>query len=326
MLPFLQHNAEEIAGGRAFLLDKLPNMKECAELSAKGKVYVSQNTIQHVISPKQTVTYIKRTKAAEILAARETVSALTGEELSLLPFTFPALARFLSRWLNVQDKGAHIGKTLLPAYHFQMCTPCSFDEEMTLFDMKAAYWQVAIRAKSLLCDVNPKTGKIYWLVMSNQTEQKWERMKTALLPHKALRLAVIGVNAVNWAGDNKGTSYFHAGNLIQSAGTPPVAFHNLACLTIRVAYELTQMQARESPGLYANADSILTDRPVKYWDDLGIDYSIKAQGKVNVCSLGVYRVGSEETKPFRHISERELYSYHEPLWLENPSLHLQFFN
>jgi hypothetical protein len=180
-----------------------------------------------------------------------------------------------------------------------------------ILDMRSAYWQVASKAPSLLCRVDYDKERIIWHIMSHQQQERWERCKVALEPHKRLRLAIIGVNSTGLASvDSCGVRYYAGGERKALPGTAPTCFRNLAILTVRCAYELTQMQLTEAKAWYANADCVLLEQPeCAYWNSIGIEYRCKAHGPVEVYGLGQWKVGEEETIPYKWKKSLEQQGY-----------------
>jgi hypothetical protein len=105
----------------------------------------------------------------------------------------------------------------------------------------------------------------------------------------------------------------------------PSALQALAILTVRCAYELTQLQAEEGRALYANADSVVLDgrSEPRYWRDCGIVYRLVARGKTDIHCLGAYRVGEKETIPYRYAAANNVVKGFKAERLERPVWHLR---
>jgi hypothetical protein len=64
----------------------------------------------------------------------------------------------------------------------------------------------------------------------------------------------------------------------------------MAILTVRIAYEITQMQVNELRAWYSVADCVISESPTcPYWDSLGIDYRTKAEGRTETVGYQIPR-------------------------------------
>jgi hypothetical protein len=304
----------------------LPNKAACCVLSQRGQVWTTPYSVLHMHG-KTATAYILDSEYPKLAASRVTVAALTGYDLPAIKWSYPAIARQVSEWLAGKGTpGPALRNDLIPHWHYQHCDPCLLPDQ-TLYDMRAAYWQIASKAKSLNCNVLPEKERICWHSMPGVVESKWEATKTALEPHKRLRLAIIGVNCcTSNAGRKRRGGYYCRGGPAQLAGSPPTWFAALSLLTVRVAYELTQIQARESTTMYANADMVSCDAGTRpsYWDDWGIKSSSKGTGLLDVRAVGVWRCGEQSTDTYKYLdrcgytclSPKQAYRYPRPVYHE----------
>ena len=293
---------------RAYSIRHVPKERDAIGLWAldgEGNTFLSRTHISNVRGRK-TVTYLKDKEVPEVKAARKAVQELTGIEN--VGWTQAALARTVTRWLDIGDwNGGNQpimipSNDILPHWHYQYCDPCEWDET-SLYDMTAAYWNIAIRAKSPVFDIHIDKRSVSWRCISEDQEERWQTAARVLVPHKRLRLAIIGVNACGWRkpGAYIEQRYFHRGRC-KAMRFPPGPLQPLAMLTVRAAYELTQIQAQEAKAYYANSDSVVLmgQQQPTYWRDAGLAYRLVARGKTCIHALGAYRVGDKETIPYEH--------------------------
>lgn len=304
----------------------LPSKPACVLLSARGQVYANNHTVLHQYNNKHADCYILASQYDKIMAARIAIAELTSIELSDIRYSFPAMARQVCDWLGYSEtlRNTQLRTDIIPVWHYQHCEPCEIPNQV-IYDMRSAYWQIAAKAKSLACYVLPQSNKIVWLNVSRETSEKWERTKAALEPHKRLRLAIIGVNAVSTSTGGS-MRYFCRGEQRRMNGSPPSWFNHLSLLTVRVAYELTQLQAREARTCYANADCVSCEssQAPHYWQDYGITYTQKGAGTLDAHAVGVWKCGGASTETYEYfernhidcLSEHIGYNYPNPIYHE----------
>lgn len=308
------------------IVQTLPTSTECKQLSInKGVVYTNPYAVSHV-QGRVTEVYIQMDEFPTIQLARETVCELTNYDIKDVKYTYSSMARQVSEWLGVKQRYNDLPpKTLIPHWHYQQAIP-TYQSGMYLHDMRSAYWQIASKAKSLLCSINPRTYKVLWNVMSNEQEEKWHNTKLLLEPCKKLRLSIIGVNSTEWSTKNT-NMYYVKGELKPVAGKPPTCFQSLALLTVRCAYELTQLQAIESDCWYANADCVATHiKQLTLWRDMGIVYRTKAQGECEIRGVGAWKIGGDHTIPYELMLQRNILSRVDGINLPDPYFNENIFH
>lgn len=310
-------------------MKRLPNSKECATLSAtKGQVFKNSYTVTHQKTNKDIDIYVLASELPTIELARAAVSELTGLDHSAVKYSYPAIARQVSEWLGGDPCSPSLLRNeLIPVWHYQHCVPCRVAGQ-TIYDMRAAYWQIACMSPTLNIEVLPEKERVIFLPMSRQQETKWNSAKVTLNSHKKLRLALIGVNCATQKSKLPRTAnYFARGEPRILPGKPPTWFQRLSLLTVRVAYELTQMQAMESETLYANADCVAVDdgQIPQYWSDYGIQYSSKGTGTLHALAVGMWKCGREYTLTYDYatshgynvISAKSAFRYPRPVYHEH---------
>lgn len=307
------------------LRSNLPNALECCRLSTLGgQVFATNHSVLHMHNNRSADCYILASQFDAIQRARAAVAGLTGRDLSDVRYSFPAMARQVSEWLGVDEtRDARLRTDLIPVWHYQHCDPADL-ECQSMYDMRAAYWQIAARAKSLSCTVDTDGERVIWTRVPAKTETRWAETKDVLEPHKRLRLAIIGVNSVGIAKRSGG--YYVRGRAADLPGRAPTWFAKLSLLTVRVAYELTQMQAEQSNTVYANADCVACDtgREPEYWRDYGIQYACKGTGRLDARAIGVWQCGHDSTDTYKYfartgincLSVRYGYKYLRPVFHE----------
>lgn len=119
-------------------------------------------------------------------------------------------------------------------------------------------------------------------------------------------------------------TYYHRGELKQR-NVFPGALQSLALLTVRCAYELTQVQDREADSWYSNADCVILEgnRTPRYWDDCGIEYSVKGRGRALIDAIGAYKIGEVSTIPYEWYQQHSVLRPSLPSELSWPGYHEQ---
>jgi hypothetical protein len=319
---------ETLEEGRAYSVSDLPSREEARRMWAgegQGRTFVGRKHITNVRG-RRAVTYLLDTEVPTVLRARAAVQELTGNPSP--GWTHASLARTVTRWLDLPNWAAHRPlmipvNTALPSWHYQECIPCDW-RDAALYDMRSAYWQIALRAKSPVFDVFVDQRQIIWGCISGDQEERWQRMGRALEGHKQLRLAIIGVNSAGWRrpGQWVDQEYYFRGSPC-TMRYPPGPLQPLAILTVVAARELTQIQAQESAALYANADCVVVDGgdEPKYWKDYGIAYRLVARGKTEIRAMGAYSIGTKETIPFALAKQHDVILGHKPVMSGWPGWH-----
>jgi hypothetical protein len=326
----------EIPGNpNVYLLQTMPTGDDYCRMTeeAGGQIWATDYNATYVKNTRDVRRYILASAWPGLSDSRVAVSSLCGYDLADVKYTYAAMARQVSQWLGVDQRPDPIPPDYLRKWHYQHCEPCRLPVGYIL-DMRYAYWQVACRAPSLLCRVDYEKEQIIWHVMSKQAQDRWERCKIALETYKRLRLAIIGVNSTGLAVNGSGVRYFAGGVQKPMPGSAPTCFRNLALLTVRCAYELTQQAREEVNAWYANADCILSETDqCPYWNSCGVVYRAKAQGPVEIYGLGQWSVGDDSTIPYQWKKAREqkgyaaainapTYGYH----IDRPVYHEQLYN
>lgn len=269
------------------------------ELSRRsgGSVYLGTYYYNHVPAVGAGIVYLRADELESILSARETVEELTGYEPA--GWTYAQLAREVTEWLEIKQSTFQRAKDLVQNWHYQKCIPYEL-ENAGLYDMTAAYWQVVERVKSPVFLID-EHGAIKWQYIDGSQRLRWERMKEICKRHKKLRVAIVGVNAAGWS---QGRTEFHGTEVYRNGelGTvKPLSgrLQPLSLLSVRVTYELTQMQSIASKSVYSNADCVVTEKPeLRVWDSWNIQYGCKAAGKCQVNAVGSWSIGDKMTKTF----------------------------
>lgn len=320
----------ELQPQRAYTIEALPGVQECKLMTANnsGVVYTNDYSVTHRRNNKTSITYILETEADKLAETRAAVANLTSLDLDTLGYTYPKMGRQISCWLGLHAKNVTVPRSFLPFWHFQYCDPCELDYAY-MHDMTAAYWSIACSAPSLLCRIDTASERVIWLGVPPSVETKWNECKTRLEPYKRLRLAIIGVSATGFMDCNENRAYCYAnGEVVKMPGSAPTYFQSLAILSVRIAFELTQLQMLECQAWYANADCVVTEcEKCKLWQDMGIRYRTKAAGAADVRAIGTYKIGDYETEPYRVAKLRAIPVYHarEPELLERPVYHASVY-
>lgn len=292
-----------------FLVDKLPEVRTLITWSEeKGQIWVSDFAVVWKRNNTDVRRYILSKEWQTLTTSRGAVSELCGLAMCDVGITYAQMARQVSNWLGVNQISLPIAPGFIPEWvdtegvthrwHFQHCEPCHLDHGY-LNDMRAAYWSIAAAAPSLLCEINYTNQKVIWLNMSQESEEKWNLTKRLLEPYKKLRLAIIGVNSTGLDAIQSNVVYYAGGSVKSMPGIAPTNFRTLALLTVRCAYEITQLQRRELKAWYANADCVISEKPFcPYWNSLGIAYRTKHKGKIETFGVGQWKVGEDSTKPY----------------------------
>ena len=249
----------------------------------------------------QTHYYINEKSKEPLIHAMRLTAETTGLDFDDIKPTYSAMARQISEWIGSIDSNAQSKEmipAILPVWHYQKCYPAKVESNLVLVDMTSAYWQIAIHSDTLrifLC----RNGGVIPQRMPKEKALKWDRCREIIGASKPLRLSLIGVNAVTDTSTPR-YSYYFRGQKVTPHGTPPTWFTPLSMLTIRIAYELTQMQAEHCNAIYANADAITLqegDTP-ELWDYMGIKFRGKAKGAAQINAIGSYKIGDTVTGLF----------------------------
>ncbi len=282
------------------IVQELPCAVNLTRLDGSGIVYQGSYYSCH-IKGRKTEYHILDSHESESINSRKIVSEVTSLDFNDVKPTYSGMARQLSVWISNRESNNKINADIIPVWHYQKCSPAQMPN-MKVCDMTAAYFQMACRAKSLFCEM--VDGRVIWHAVDSRTEQRWEIIKLKIKPYKKLRLALIGVNSTSLNTNSRSsTKKYYRGKLCRMSGQPPTQFRNLAALTVRASYELTQIQSIECDSIYSNADCITTEinRKLKYWDDAGIEYSIRAQGDLDLKACGVWKCGERETLNYKNF-------------------------
>ncbi len=279
------------------VVDALPNLVERYLLSDDYRIYTTPYSVTCVKSKTDRV-YILKSEHESLVRARELFQRLNHRDAE--GWTYPRLARDTSS--NFQSfKGRVEPNLILPDWHYQRCVPSLLTERWKMIDMRSAYWQVLSKSKSAYC-MPDAGGKINYVRMSNREEVFYNRMLDIYSEHKKLRLALIGVNCTGYSKKVAHT-YLHKRRLCEMQGTAPSMFQPLALSVVRASYEITQIQARLSDTVYAQADCVALeyDDDPYFWDSIGVAYSVKGEGALDVICPTVWSCGEESTGSYRHI-------------------------
>lgn len=274
-----------------FLVDKLPGERQCISWSAeKGQLFTCAYAVTWLKSARDVSRWIISTEWEKLLVSRQAVSELCGLALRDVKYTYPSMARQVGDWLGVDQKPSPVPDLFLNNWHYMHCEPVQL-EHGYMHDMIGAYWQFASKAPSLLCRIDYDKEKITWLNMTQQSEERWNRCKIALAPYKKLRLSIIGVNSTGLRRTAE-QNWYHGGIADVMKGKPTTHFRNLALLTVRSAYEVTQLARKQLDGWYAVADCVLSEHDcVPYWDSLEIAYKTKGVGETETYGIAQWSCG-----------------------------------
>lgn len=317
---------DTLQSNKAHSVDVLPSPADLANISLSGgTVYSNDYSYTHMRNNKDSQTYILAREAPALQASRIAIAEATGIDLVDLGWTYSRIARQIGEWIGIKDLPAAPPRGLIERWHYQQVIPCTIDN-CVMYDLKAAYFMLACRAPSLLCEIDLGRDRTTWLSMPVLAESRWETIKPILIPLKRLRLAVVGVSMTGYSThDDARASYYCKGKLCRMASRAPTCFQSCALWTVRSAYEITQMQAKESRAFYANADCVASDcKRVSYWDDLGLPYAIKGKGTLDLNGVGNYRIGNVSTKPYQKFGAKSL-TVTTPYLYDRPVYHLAIF-
>lgn len=348
---------EELSGTahrRAFVVEELLPQSAARAWSREtgGMVFWSRYALT-VLYGDHSTTYVPATVHDPIAgvakpllpalkAAHTCAAELIGEEPG---WAYPRIARRLIAWLALGQSPLAIDlkPIMLPDWHYQRVIPGAY-EDCSLYDLTAAYWQIVEHARSPLFTFSRDLRRIYWHALSQEQQQRWETLKTVVKPHKRLRLAIVGASSAGWSDPKKiqdGYAVYSKGEPV-TGGVPPTQLQPLALLAVRCTYELCQIQSEPSgiPGdtlpqvgrgsLYSNADCVVLqgqadgDVPAPaYWQSLGLEYRLKAQGPGRIHAIYARWIGDDDTAPRRAIGDRNIWIACQSKRLADPTLHLQ---
>ena len=298
-----------LVSGCLYVLERGLKRSEVEALSVEGPgVWFWSSIATACVRGRMVDYWVAADDLPAIERAREVAADCSGYDLREFGYSYGSIARRLTEWLDIRQGSGDVPLGMLPEWHYQRARP-GYYRNMRLFDMRSAYWQLAARARSPLLHWQPEKARLDWLSVPNRAESRWRDMLQVVGAHKALRLAVIGVAATGWRDPLSRSAVRRAlsGGRVVEVPLERGSLQPLACATVRVAYELSQMQGRRpycvSP--YVNADCVaLPDghRP-EVWDSCGIEYAEKGAGDLDVRGVGVYSIGGVETKPFRNWND-----------------------
>lgn len=245
--------------------------------------------------------YLNEGSKEKIIHAMRITAETTGMDFQDVKPTYSGMARQISEWIGSKDvigQNSDILPAILPVWHYQKCYPAKVSQGLVLWDMTSAYWQIAIKSDTLKLYL-ARGGQVIPQRMSREEGLRWDKVRETVGASKPLRLSMIGVNSV---GDSSKPSYsvYFRGKRIDPSGKPPTWFRPLSILTVRIAYELTQIQAEAADVVYANADAITLEEceTPELWEYMGIKFREKARGAAQINSVGSYRIGETESGLF----------------------------
>jgi len=246
--------------------------------------------------------YLHEGTKEKIIQAMRITAETTGLDFHDVKPTYSGMARQISEWIGVSDvigKQSDILPVILPVWHYQKAYPAKVSQGLVLWDMTSAYWQIAIKSDTLKVYL-ARGGKVIPQRMSREEGLRWNRVRETVGESKPLRLSMIGVNSVGTDSKPSFKVYFR-GEIVPPSGKPPTWFRPLSMLTIRIAYELTQIQAEAADVVYANADAITLEEgeTPELWEYMGIKFREKARGPAQINSVGSYRIGETESGLFQ---------------------------
>lgn len=262
-------------------------------------------------------------------------------------WTYPRMARSLIEWLQLgqTNLATELRRVLLPTWHYQRVIPGVY-EDAYLYDLTAAYWQVVEQVPSPLFTFSADARKLYWQALSTTQQVRWQELKARCKPFKRLRLAIVGASSAGWSEPEEvhdGVAIFNHGTR-QRNHVPPTQLQPLALLAVRCTYELCQIQSEPGnnlegsalyPGkgsVYSNADCVVLVNSGQddfgfpspgYWDELKLDYRLKAEGPARIHAIYARWVGDDDTAPRRAIGDRSIWIPHQSNRVAEPTLHLQ---
>lgn len=162
----------------------------------------------------------------------------------------------------------------------------------TMYDVQSCYWSLFCRLPSLRLAYD--AGRIVWIQMTGQEQERIQRMKEELAREKVLRNTVVGV----CRGGNA-RIYYCRGEKCSLPATPG-PFQRAAKLIYRTAWELCRRAAEEADTVYACVDSVCSiGRSPSAWKAAGLTTRVVCAGWSDICRPGVYRVGRKATEDYR---------------------------
>lgn len=300
----------DLEPGRIWSIAEMPSAATIRAASAadpkagywRGNYYVTR--YRGTREEKKSQRWLLHSEVDDILRSRIAVAELTGTDDP--EWTYPALSRQVIQWTGIQQRKIHTAQLLIPEWHYQYCLPC-ITNDAAIYDMTAAYWQCAARARSPIFDLID--GKIIWRSLTIEQQEKWDRVREQLAPYKKLRLALIGACAAGW---NRSRQNWHGadhwrGGEPRHCGAPPSALQPLALLSVRSTYELTQIQSDLAESIYSNADCCTTETcsKMEYWDYCGVDYKLRARGPGEIRAVGAWNIGGTHTKTYEMYADAD---------------------
>lgn len=240
----------------------------------------------------------------DIQEAQQIVAFLTGEQK--LPHSLGGLARFLLSWLGVEEPRHQGGERLLEGirWHHQGCTPCTVPRAL-LFDVKAYHASLLARMPSPLITIFGE-NEIAFRPLPKKQRERWREIVSCLYAHKGLRNAFIGAMA-GQSISGRPSVYYNDGKAHYRRFRG--ILRPAALLIIRTAYELCAEAVEETRALYSNQDCVIVPdgtNPPSAWDRFGLQVELRASGEAEICSVGVYRVGTKATKWYEAGSRTQI--------------------
>ena len=246
--------------------------------------------------------YMVEEEIENALASRERVRAITGD--SRTGFTFTNQARHLHTYIHdrqgiYSQPHQSIIRECLATYHYQRCIPhirAAADQPypipyMAIYDLRRAYHSMLMRMPSPFASIFPN-GKIRWSKATPEILKRWETVKNYLDKDapRPLRLAFCGVGVAPACREFcKG---YHRGEEIRFRIEDISPLMGVCALAVRCVFEVVQKQAALLNSRYANIDSVSSEDPFKvpeYWEELGLEYAIKQEGRCELITVGKYR-------------------------------------
>lgn len=294
-----------------FTVSKIPNLSvmKYASLDSPGTIWVSGYSVIHV-NGREVYRYILDSAMSPdgsgpgIIESSQVVSNITGSG----PYwSYGAMSRDLMKWFGHAQKDRAIGLNAaarIPVrdWHYQKVIPGKI-EHATMYDLRAAYWQIAARMKSPLFDVL-NDGSIIWRKLSRIQSARWDRLRADLMPYKRLRLTLIGINSSGWNNGEKvsrqrnSVAYSHGRAIEYSC--PLGELLAASKLAVRCVFEYTQDETRKIDSQYSNGDCVVTasKQEPELWNSAGLDWTIKAQGPADIQSSIGYKIGERTTRGY----------------------------
>lgn len=317
-----------------YAVDRIPDARDLTVLSRahKGDFLAGQYFARHIYGGRQVILLKNRLKDPQggedipilekLLAARDAVQNLTSHDNP--GWLFSTLARTATEWVGISQPPVRddVAKRLVPAWHYQACLPGEY-QSLYLYDLKGAYWQMTRRLPSPMLYIDQTTGKLSFCTLHPKCKTRWGLLLDALEPHKILRLAIVGNNAIGWRDTQQvgtGTRLFRNGCENTHYAPTPGPLQAASLLAVRLTYEACYIAWREaedyaSNPVYANADCIALEYPtlqcpVPAWSDAGLEYTLKAStdetpgipAELRACSI--YRIGRTQTGSYAAYTKK----------------------